>query len=405
LDTNQRAVSDISKPSGDPLPHWRLRTRKLLPVVQGGMGIGISAHRLAGSVARLGAVGTISSVDLRHHHADLLERASGCADKGELDKLNLIALDREIRMALGLANGHGAIAVNVMKAVSEYPAYVRRSCESGAHAIVMGAGLPFDLPELTQDFPDVALVPILSDVRGTAIVLKKWLRKKRLPDAVVIEHPRYAGGHLGATRPDEINDPRFDFEPVLAGIFALVRELGIEGERIPLIVAGGIKSHAEVRALLALGASAVQIGTPFAVTLEGDAHPNFKKVLAEARPDDIVTFMSVAGLPARAVLTPWLKNYLRREKVLQSHAKADPRRCVPGLNCLTACGLRDGTANVGQFCIDTRLAFALKGDIKKGLFFRGSESLPFGSAIRPVTELLDYLLTGRMPASLAAAPA
>jgi nitronate monooxygenase len=405
LDTNQRAVSDISKPSGDPLPHWRLRTRKLLPVVQGGMGIGISAHRLAGSVARLGAVGTISSVDLRHHHADLLERASGCADKGELDKLNLIALDREIRMALGLANGHGAIAVNVMKAVSEYPAYVRQSCESGAHAIVMGAGLPFDLPELTQDFPDVALVPILSDVRGTAIVLKKWLRKKRLPDAVVIEHPRYAGGHLGATRPDEINDPRFDFEPVLAGIFALVRELGIEGERIPLIVAGGIKSHAEVRALLALGASAVQIGTPFAVTLEGDAHPNFKKVLAEARPDDIVTFMSVAGLPARAVLTPWLKNYLRREKVLQSHAKADPRRCVPGLNCLTACGLRDGTANVGQFCIDTRLAFALKGDIKKGLFFRGSESLPFGSAIRPVTELLDYLLTGRMPASLAAAPA
>jgi nitronate monooxygenase len=308
-------------------------------------------------------------------------------------------------MALGLANGHGAIAVNVMKAVSEYPAYVRQSCESGAHAIVMGAGLPFDLPDLTQDFPDVALVPILSDVRGTAIVLKKWLRKKRLPDAVVIEHPRYAGGHLGATRPDEINDPRFDFEPVLAGIFELVRELDIERERIPLIVAGGIKSHVEVRALLALGASAVQIGTPFAVTLEGDAHPNFKKVLAEARPADIVTFMSVAGLPARAVLTPWLKNYLRREKALQSHAKADPRRCVPGLNCLTVCGLRDGTANVGQFCIDTRLAFALKGDIKKGLFFRGSESLPFGSAIRPVTELLDYLLTGRMPASVAAAPA
>jgi nitronate monooxygenase len=398
-------MSNTFEPSGTPLPQWWLRTRKLMPVVQGGMGIGISAHRLAGSVAGLGAVGTISSVDLRHHHPDLLERASGCTDKGELDKLNLIALDREIRMALGLANGHGAIAVNVMKAVSEYPAYVRQSCESGAHAIVMGAGLPFDLPDLTQDFPDVALVPILSDVRGTAIVLKKWLRKKRLPDAVVIEHPRYAGGHLGATRPDEINDPRFDFEPVLAGIFELVRELGIERERIPLIVAGGIKSHVEVRALLALGASAVQIGTPFAVTLEGDAHPNFKKVLAEARPADIVTFMSVAGLPARAVLTPWLKNYLRREKALQSHAKADPRRCVPGLNCLTVCGLRDGTANVGQFCIDTRLAFALKGDIKKGLFFRGSESLPFGSAIRPVTELLDYLLTGRMPASVAAAPA
>jgi nitronate monooxygenase len=379
------------------LPHWNLRSRSLLPIVQGGMGVGISAHRLAGAVARGGAMGTISSVDLRHHHPDLLEQATGCTVKGELDKINLIALDREVRMALDLAGGRGAVAVNVMKAVSEYAAYVRQSCESGAHAIVMGAGLPFDLPDLTKDFPDIALVPILSDVRGVSIVLRKWLRKKRLPDAIVIEHPRYAGGHLGATRPDEINDIRFDFEPVLAGIFSLLQELGIARERIPLIVAGGINSHEKVRSVLALGASAVQIGTPFAVTEEGDAHPNFKHVLAAAKPDEIVTFMSVAGLPARAVLTPWLKNYLRREKALQSHAKADPRRCVPGLECLAACGLRDGIASIGQFCIDTRLAFALKGDVKKGLFFRGSESVPFGTAIRPVAELIEYLLTGRMP--------
>ena len=381
-----------------PLAMWRIRGRALLPIVQGGMGVGISAHKLAGTVAHLGALGTISSVDLRHHHPDLLEQAKGCTDRVELDRINLIALDREIRMALKIAAGKGAVAVNVMKAVSEYPAYVRQSCESGAHAIVMGAGLPFDLPDLVKDFPDVALLPILSDVRGVSIVLKKWLRKKRLPDAIVIEHPRYAGGHLGATRPDDINDARFDFEPVIEGIFSLLRDLAIERERIPLIMAGGINSHEQVRKLLALGASAVQIGTPFAVTAEGDAHPNFKKVLAEAKPEDIVTFMSVAGLPARAVLTPWLSNYLRREKALQSHAKADPRRCVPGLECLTVCGLRDGIASIGQFCIDTRLAFALKGDVKKGLFFRGSESVPFGAAIRPAAELIDYLLTGRMPA-------
>ena len=368
------------------------------------MGIGISAHRLAGNVARLGAMGTISSVDLRHHHPDLLERARNCCDKDELDRLNLAALDREIRMALEIAAGCGAVAVNVMKAVAAQAAYVRQSCESGAHAIVMGAGLPLDLPELAKDFPDVALVPILSDVRGVNIVLKKWLRKNRLPDALVIEHPRYAGGHLGATRGEEINDPRFDFEPVLDGIFNLFREHGIERSSIPLIPAGGINSHEKVRALLTLGAAAVQIGTPFAVTEEGDAHPNFKRVLAEARPEDIVTFTSVAGLPARAVLTPWLKNYLRREKALQSHAKADPRRCVPGLNCLTVCGLRDGLGTLGQFCIDTRLAFALKGDVKKGLFFRGAESLPFGTAIRPVSELLAYFLTGRMP-SLNSPPA
>lgn len=361
------------------------------------MGVGVSAYRLAGSVARLGALGTISSVDLRHHHADLLEQARGCSDKERLDELNLVALDRQIRMALALAQGQGAIAVNVMKAVAAHAAYVRQSCESGAHAIVMGAGLPLDLPDLTREFPQIALVPILSDVRGIAIVLKKWLRKNRVPDAIVMEHPRYAGGHLGATRAEEIADPRFDFEPVLEGAFALFRELGLERERIPLIPAGGINRHEQVAALLALGSAAVQLGTPFAVTDEGDAHPNFKRILAEAKPEDIVTFMSVAGLPARAVLTPWLRNYLRREKALQAHAKADPRRCVPGLNCLTVCGLRDGIAAIGQFCIDTRLALALKGDVKKGLFFRGSERLPFGSAIRPVAELVNYLLTGEMP--------
>jgi nitronate monooxygenase len=152
-----------------------------------------------------------------------------------------------------------------------------------------------------------------------------------------------------------------------------------------------------VRELLGLGAAAVQVGTPFAVTCEGDAHENFKKVLANAGPEDIVTFMSVAGLPARAVRTPWLDHYLGREKKLQSHAKADPARCVPGLECLTVCGLRDGIATAGQFCIDTRLAFALKGDVKKGLFFRGSEALPFGNAIRPVADLMRYLLTGLVP--------
>jgi len=385
-------------PAGAALPRWSLRGRSLLPIVQGGMGIGISAHRLAGAVAAAGAMGTISSVELRHHHPDLLERARDCRDQQLLDGLNLTALDREIRMALAIAEGRGAIAVNVMKAVSAHAQYVRQSCESGAHAIVMGAGLPLDLPDVTKDFPEVALIPILSDARGIGIVLKKWLRKNRLPDAIVIEHPRYAGGHLGATRAEEIDDPRYDFEPVLSAVFQIFRELGIERAQIPLIPAGGINSHEKVRALLGLGAAAVQIGTPFAVSEEGDAHPNFKKVLVEARPEDIVTFMSVAGLPARAVLTPWLKNYLRREKALQSHARADPRRCVPGIKCLTVCGLRDGISSIGQFCIDTRLAFALKGDVKQGLFFRGSENVPFGTAIRPVAELLRYFLTGAKPA-------
>ena len=261
----------------------------------------------------------------------------------------------------------------------------------------MGAGLPLDLPELTEGYPDVALIPILSDARGVAIVLKKWARKGRLPDAIVIEHPLYAGGHLGAPNPAELANTRFNFTEVLPGIFKLFDDMGITREQLPIIVGGGINSHEKLLAALALGASAVQLGTPFAVTEEGDAHPNFKRVLADAKPEDIVTFMSVAGLPARAVKTPWLENYLKRESRLQACAKADPERCAIGLHCLTHCGLRDGLVNAGQFCIDSQLVAALKGNLNKGLFFRGSESLPFGNAIRPVQVLIDYLLTGTKP--------
>ncbi|HEY8025731.1 MAG TPA: nitronate monooxygenase family protein [Burkholderiaceae bacterium] len=373
-------------------PNLRIRRKSVLPLVQGGMGVGISAHRLAGSVAAAGAVGTISSVDLRRHHPDLMEQTGKSRDKELINAVNLQALDREIKAALSLAAGCGLIAVNVMRAVADYAAYVRQSCESGAAAIVVGAGLPLDLPDLAADFPDVALIPILSDARGIALVLKKWMRKNRLPDAIVIENPRFAAGHLGAAHMSEVNDPRFAFPAVLEGTFDVFRQLGIEREKIPLIAAGGIHTHEQVAELFGLGANAVQLGTPFAVTEEGDAHPSFKKVLAEARPEDIVTFMSVAGLPARAVLTPWLERYLEKEEKLQG--KAGPKECTVGFDCLAQCGLRDGIAKAGQFCIDTQLAFALKGDLKRGLFFRGSESLPFGSAIRPVRELIDYLLTG-----------
>ncbi len=384
-------------------PTFVLRGRPLLPIVQGGMGIGISAHRLAGAVARTGAVGTIASVDLRHLHADLSEQARHCRDRATLDRLNLVALDREIRAALELAGGRGLVAVNVMKAVDAHPDYVRQACASGAQAIVMGAGLPLDLPDLAAGHPDVALIPILSDARGVAIVLKKWARKGRLPDAIVIEHPRYAGGHLGAPNPADLTQARFDFAEVLPGIFRLFDEQGIARDRIPLIVGGGINRHEKMQAALALGAAAVQVGTAFAVTEEGDAHPDFKRVLLDARPQDIVTFMSVAGLPARAVNTPWLANYLRREARLQACAKADPARCALGLHCLTQCGLRDGIAQAGQFCIASQLVAAFKGDVNKGLFFRGSESLPFGDEMRPVRDVVDYFLTGEKRARVAAA--
>ena len=389
--------------SVNPFPPLRIKGRELLPIVQGGMGVGVSAHRLTGSVARLGGVGTIASVDLRRLHPDLMERSarksdlSGAALKDAVNAANLEALDREVRAAKILAGGQGMVAVNVMRAVSEYVAYVKQACQSGVDAIVMGAGLPLDLPEMVADYPDVALIPILSDVRGISLLVKKWQRKGRLPDAIIIEHPRFAGGHLGAPRPEDIADPRFDFETVLPGAIAALEEMGIDPARVPLIPAGGINSFEKVQKMLALGAAAVQLGTPFAVTEEGDAHPNFKRVLAAAKPEDIVTFMSVAGLPARAVRTPWLENYLKRSEKLCAAAAGKIRKCTLAWDCLLSCGLRDSLPKAGQFCIDNQLAAALHGDVEKGLFFRGAESLPFGQAIRPVKELIDYLLSGKMP--------
>jgi nitronate monooxygenase len=377
----------------------RLDGRTLLPIVQGGMGVGVSAHRLAGTVASLGAVGTISSVDLRRHHPDLMERtrdlpagdAATKAAKQAINAANLVALEREIRAARELAGGRGLLAINVMRAVGEYGPSVTRALECGIDAVVVGAGLPLDLPELAQEHPNALLLPILSDARGVQLLVRKWERRKRLPDAIVIEHPRLAGGHLGAAKISDLNDPRFDFENVIPQSLAFLRAAGIEKE-IPLIAAGGIRSHADIARVQSLGAAAVQLGTPFAVTTEGDAHAEFKRVLAQARDEDMVEFTSVAGLPARAVATPWLKNYLKAEPKLQSVVHAKPR-CTLAFDCLTQCGLRDGLAGWGQFCIDTQLAAALRGDVKKGLFFRGVGALPFGEQIRSVHELMAHLLT------------
>jgi nitronate monooxygenase len=378
--------------------------RSLLPIVQGGMGVGISAHRLAGAVAAENGVGTIASIDLRHHHPDLLAESQRTEDRDVIDRVNLIALDREIQGARVLAGGLGCIAVNVMKAVRDHAALVRQACASGADAIVMGAGLPLDLPELTADFPGVALIPILSDSRGVAIVLKKWLKKGRKPDALVIEHPGWAGGHLGAARIEDLHDGRFDFGRVLGECRALFAELGLGKDAPRLVVAGGVDSHEKVRHWLANGADAVQLGTAFAVTAECDAHPEFKRVLAEADPDQLVEFISVAGLPARAVPTRWLRQYLRQVPRLQAHASKQ-RPCQQHIDCLTQCGLRDGIDRIGQFCIDLKLASAMQGDVARGLFFRGASRLPFGQQIRSVHELFGYLLEGVFPADLQPLPA
>lgn len=372
----------------------------LLPIVQGGMGVGISAHRLAGSVAAQGAWGTIASVDLRRHHPDLMACSAGMSDgdaakKGVIEAANQAALRREIRQAREIAGGRGLLAVNVMRAVSDYAASVRTALQEGIDALVVGAGLPLDLPELAQDHPGTALVPILSDARGVALLWKKWERRQRLPSAIVIEHPAHAAGHLGAAKVADLGDARFEFETVLPAVRQHLRDAGMEG-RVPLIAAGGVRTCEDIQRLQSLGADAAQLGTAFVVTQECDAHPNFKQVLAEAREEDLVEFMSVAGLPARAVMTPWLRKYLKAEERLQTVAQLK-QRCTMAFDCLSQCGLRDGLKGWGQFCIDQRLAAALRGETAKGLFFRGRGALPFGPQVATVRQLLERLLTPGVP--------
>lgn len=373
----------------------RIRDKTLLPIVQGGMGVGVSASKLSAAVAQLGGMGTISSVDLRRHHPDLMAQ-TGHLDKepdarAQIDQANLIALDREIRAARQASQGQGWIAVNVMKALSAYETYVTQSLASGANALVVGAGLPLDLPDLARDHPEVALIPILSDARGVQLLVRKWEKKGRLPDAIVIENPKLAGGHLGAGKVADLNDPRFDFEVVIPQVLEFFKQAGYEKE-IPLIAAGGIDSHAHIRQLQSLGAAGVQLGTAFAVTQECDASEVFKQILAQAQPQDLVEFVSVAGLPARAVRTPWLDKYLRILPVLQE--RAHPKsKCNMSFDCLQHCGLRDGDAGIGQFCIDQQLGHAMEGDAERGLFFRGAGKLPFGEHIRSVAELVTHLLT------------
>ena len=380
----------------DPLV---IRGKNLIPIVQGGMGVGVSASKLSSAVARENGIGTIASVDLRHLHEDLLAESKTSPSEEKYTRLNCTALDREIQKAKAASDGNGLIAVNVMKAVKDHAAYVRQACESGADAIAMGAGLPLDLPEMTQGYHDkIALFPILSESRGVNIVLKRWMKKGILPDAVIIEHPAHAAGHLGAATVDGVNDAKFEFKRVIEETFEVFKNLGLESEKIPLILAGGMANFEKIKtAIKNWGASAVQIGTAFAVTQEGDAHINFKKTLAGAETEQVVEFMSVAGLPARGVRTKFLDNYIKRESKLQANAKADPRRCTQGLHCLTSCGLRDGLEKAGQFCIDIQLSAAFRGEVDKGLFFRGKDPLPFGHAIRSVQETIRYLLQGAMP--------
>jgi len=320
------------------------------PLIQGGMGVRISGGRLAGHVARCGGIGLVATagIGLNSPHYD--GKNFFTADP--------LALRDEIAKAYAIAP-QGVVGTNCMVAVTNYDTMVRTSCEAGAKVIVSGAGLPLNLPELTADFPEVALVPIVSSVKAAELIARKWHKGwGRLPDAVVVEDPDTAGGHLGE-KLENIGSGEYDQYATVRGVKEYFRQ---EWQcEVPVIAAGGIWDRADLLHALEQGADGVQMASRFVCTEECDAADAYKQAYLDCRQEDIGLVMSPAGLPGRAI-----KGNI--EKVRQRDIELDVR-CPSG--CLKKCAYKAGQE---RFCIVHALDRAQRGDTETGLIFCGSNA-------------------------------
>lgn len=318
-----------------------------LPLIQGGMGVGISLSGLAGAVAREGGVGLISTAQIGWREPDFDREPVGA---------NLRALEAELRKARRIADG-GMVGFNIMVATRRYEAYVRAAAEAGADLIVSGAGLPVDLPKYAAGFP-VKLAPIVSSQKAANLICRLWDRRyHRVPDLVVVEGPK-AGGHLGFSREEAEHLTREAYGQEIRRILDTVKGYGEKyGKEIPVAVAGGIFDRRDVAwALEELGADAVQVATRFVTTWECDAPQAFKDAYLQAKPEDIVITRSPVGMPGRAIANA----FLRRE----SHPR--PRLCH---QCLEHC-----QPDQIPYCITDALVHAAEGEMDQALIFCGSNA-------------------------------
>jgi NAD(P)H-dependent flavin oxidoreductase YrpB (nitropropane dioxygenase family) len=320
------------------------------PLLLGGMGVRISAGRLAGHVARCGGFGTVAAAGLGANSPHFNGRNLADADPR--------ALGDEIRKALAIAEG-GIVGVNCMFAVSNYDEMVVAACEAGAHYIVSGAGLPMNLPGLTERFPEVALIPIVSSARAAELIARKWHKGHgRLPDAVVVEDPDTAGGHLGE-KLENIGIGQYDQYATVREVKAYFRDTWKVD--MPVIAAGGIWDRNDIIHALEQGADGVQMASRFVCTEECDAADAFKQAYLDCQPEDIGLIMSPAGLPGRA-----LKGNIDH---IRQGDLAEGLRCPSG--CLKRCTYKD---NQERFCIVRALDRAQRGDLENGLVFCGTNA-------------------------------
>ncbi len=333
-----------------------------LPIVQGGMGIGISMAKLASAVANEGGIGVLSAAGV-----GLFDIHPGGEEK------YAIALKEEIRKAREMTRG--ILGVNILVAQSNFHELAIAAIEEQIDVIFAGAGLPLDLPSLLSEDSTTELVPIISSGRAARLIIQRWVSKyEYLPDGIVLEGPK-AGGHLGFKK-DQLSDSNYTLEKLLPEVLDAIKPYEEKyHHKIPLIVGGGIYTGEDIFYFLSHGASAVQMATRFVTTVECDASNEFKQSYINAKEEDIIIIDSPVGMPGRAIKNQFLEEV--------NEGKRHPFSCP--FNCISTC-----KKELSPYCISLALYNAKKGKMRNGFAFAGTNAY-LAKAIITVKELISTL--------------
>ena len=338
------------------------------PIIQGGMGVGVSLHKLAGAVSKEGGIGIISTANIGYQEEDFNTNPL---------KANLRAIGKEIKMARKIAGEDKILGVNIMVALNNYKEIVKECVKNKIDLIISGAGIPKELPEYIKN-SKTKIAPIVSSLRCCKLIVKHWIKKYNYtPDMIVIEGPE-AGGHLGFKREELEEDKKPKLEEITKEIVAYIKEIENErGKEIPVIAAGGIWDNQDIQKFLALGASGVQMATRFVTTYECDASEEFKKAYLNADAQDIKIINSPVGMPGRAIYNQFIKQNEKEKYKIE--------KCY---GCIKTCHVADT-----PYCIKKALINAVKGNMEKALIFCGSNVGKVKELVS-VHELMQELVMG-----------
>ena len=345
----------------------QLKNRGLeIPLIQGGMGVGVSLSGLAGAVAKTGAMGCISTADCGYREEDFRRFP---------EEANLRALRKEIQRAKLLSDGKGMIAINAMVATRQWEDAIKVAVEEGIDAVISGAGLPLSLPELVPE-GTALIAPIVSSGRAAKVLLKTWSQKyQRTADFVVLEGP-LAGGHLGFKAAEVEEATAKPLEELIPEVLSVLQGFEEEyGRKIPLFAAGGIWSKEDIVRMQEAGAYGVQMATRFIGTKECDASTAYKEYLISKKENDLEIIHSPVGMPGRAVKSPMLEKLGLSGRIAPKHCS----RCIHGCD--------PGTV---KYCITHALISAVEGNVEEGLFFSGANVEKLREIVS-VQEVVDEL--------------